>query len=187
MARRQRSFPEAGLFALVLLCAACSGPIAPRIYDPGVVHEETGAFPVGEIGPFSGAQAAEALAFHRGFARALEECNARGGAQGRRIELRVLDDRGRPEETRMGVQRLSGPSGAVAIGCSSPAECLKAAREAAGELAIVPGADSGTPEERGYAAGRQLVAAFENAKKILPKEVGAELAAASGRAYPRAP
>jgi branched-chain amino acid transport system substrate-binding protein len=187
MPRRQRTLPRTSLWIAGLALAACSEPIAPRIYDPGVVHEQTGAFPVGEIGPFSGEQGAEALAFHRGFARAFDECNARGGAQGRRIELQVFDDRGRPDDTRLGVQRLSGPNGAVAIGCSSSAECLKAAREVAGVLPVVEGASGKTSEERGYSMGARLVAAFESAKKILPKEVAAELAAASARTYPRAP
>jgi ABC-type branched-subunit amino acid transport system substrate-binding protein len=142
---------------------------------------------VGEIGSFSGAQGAEALAFHRGFARALDECNARGGAQGRKIDLEVLDDRGRPADAQAGVRRLCGPNGAVAIGCSSSAECLEAARAVAGEVALVPGGNGKTPEERGYAAGRRLVAAFECVKKILPPDVRAELAGASAPAYPRAP
>jgi ABC-type branched-subunit amino acid transport system substrate-binding protein len=187
MARGHGTIGKRLVCAGVLLLGACSRPVGARVYDPGAVHEDTGAFPVGEIGPFSGPQAAEALAFHRGFARALEECNGQGGAQGRHIELQVFDDRGRPADTRAGVQRLSGPNGAVAIGCSSGADCLKAAREAAGELPIVPGASGKTPEERGYSAGRRLVAACERAPKILPKEVAAELAAAAGRPYPRAP
>lgn len=187
MARAYVSIGKRSVCAAVLLLGACSRPIAARVYDPGVVHEDTGAFPVGEIGPFSGPQAAAALAFHRGFARALAECNARGGTQGRHIELQVFDDRGRPEDARAGVQRLAGPNGAVAVCCCSDEACLKAAREAAGELPVVPGGGGQAPEERGYATGRELVAAFERAQRILPKEVAAELAAASGRPYPRAP
>ncbi len=187
MARGHGSIGKRSVCAAALLLAACSESLTPHIYDPGVVHEETGAFPVGEIGSFSGAQGAEALAFHRGFARALDECNARGGSQGRSSELQVFDDRGRPEDARAGVQRLVGPNGAVAIGCSSSAECIQAARAAAGVVPIVPGGSGRTAEERGYAAGRELVAAFESAKKILPREVAAELAAAAGRPYPRAP
>ncbi len=180
MARRHTTIGKRSVCAAALLLAACSDAIAPRSYDPGVVHEEDGAFPVGEIGSFDGP---EAPAFHRGFARAIEECNARGGAQGRRIELQVFDDRGRPEDARLGVQRLSGPNGAVAIGCSSSAECLAAARTVADAPPLVAGASGATPEERGFAAGQRLVAACERAGKILPKEVAAELA----RPYPRAP
>jgi len=187
MARGHTTIGKRSVCAAVLLLAACSEQLAPRIYDSGVVHDETGAFPVGEIGSFSADGGADALGFHRGFARALEQCNAAGGAQGRRIELQVFDDRGRPADTRLAVQRLSGPNGAVAIGCSSSDACVAAAREAAGELAIVPGENAGTPEERGFAAGRRLVAACERAPKILPKEVAAELAADSARSYPRAP
>ena len=187
MPRRMGMIGKRSVCAAVLLLAACSESLTPRYFDPGVVHEQTGAFPVGEIGSFSGPQGADARAFHRGFARALDECNAQGGAQGRKIELEVLDDRGRPEDTRAGVLRLSGPNGAVAVGCSSGTECLKAARAAAGVLPILPGGSGASAEERGYAAGRQLVAACENVKKILPAELGAELAGASGPAYPRAP
>jgi hypothetical protein len=187
MARRHTSIGKRSVCAAVLLLAACSEPLAPRIYDPGLVHDETGAFPVGEIGSFSAAGGADALAFHRGFARALEQCNAQGGAQGRPIELLVLDDRGRPADTRIAVQRFCGPNGAVAIGCSSSSECVQAAREAAGALAIVPAGNATTPEERGFAAGQRLVAACERASRILPREVAAELAADSARSYPRAP
>jgi len=187
MARGHTSIGKRSVCAAVLLLAACSQQRAPRVYDPGVVHDETGAFPVGEIGSFSAAGGADALAFHRGFARALAQCNAAGGAQGRPIELQVLDDRGRPADARLAVQRFSGPNGAVAIGCSSSDACVAAAREAAGELAIVPAAHGATPEERGFEAGRRLVAACERAPRILPKEVAAELAAASARPYPRAP
>jgi hypothetical protein len=190
MARRHTPIGKRSVTAAILCLCACGRPLAPRIYDPGVVHEDRGAFPVGELGSFSGAAGPEALAFHRGFARALSECNARGGAQGRPIELQVFDDRGRPEDTRLGVQRLSGPNGAVAVVCSSGAECLEAARAVAGTLPILAGWSAGAGErgeERGYAAGRTLLAACERAKKILPKEVGAELAALAARPYPRAP
>ncbi|MBK7645201.1 MAG: ABC transporter substrate-binding protein [Planctomycetes bacterium] len=178
MATRQRRIGKSFVWGAILLgLGACGDRIAPRIYDPGIVHEETGAFPLGEIGSFSGPDGAQALAFHSGFQRAIEECNAKGGAQGRRIELVVLDDRGLPTDTHMGVKRLSGPSGAVAIACSSSEECLKAAREAASELAVVapqPGADA---QARGYATAQHLLAVFERVPKILPPEVAAELAA----------
>ena len=187
MARRHTTIGKRSVCSAVLLLAACSEARAPRIYDPGVVHDETGAFPVGEIGSFGASGGADALAFHRGFARALEQCNAAGGAQGRPIELLVLDDRGRPEDARLAVQRFSGPNGAVAIGCSSSEPCVSAAREAAGALAIVSAGSETTPEERGFAAGRRLVAACERAARILPQEVAAELAAGSARPYPRAP
>ena len=187
MARRHTSIGKRSVCAAVLLLAGCSQPLAPRFYDPGLVHEETGAFPVVEIGSFSAAGDADAQAFHRGFARALEQCNTAGGAQGRPIELQVLDDRGRPADTRTAVQRFCGPNGAVAIGCSSSAECVRAARAVAGAPAIVGAGNEATPEERGYAAGRRLVAACERAPRILPREVAAELAADSARSYPRAP
>ena len=186
-APRHTWFGKRSVCLAALFLAGCSEPLAPRVYDPGVVHEDRGGFPLGEIGSFSGPQGADALAFHRGFARAVAECNARGGAQGRPIELEVFDDRGRPEDTRAGVLRLCGPNGAVAIACSSSAECLKSAREASGELPIVAAAGGKTAEERGYATGSRLVAVFESVKKILPKEVGAELAAGAAGTYPRAP
>jgi hypothetical protein len=75
----------------------------------------------------------------------------------------------------------------VAIACSSSAECFKAALAVAGELPIVPAGSGPTPEARGYAAGTRLVAAFESVKKILPAEVGAELAGTTTSPYPRAP
>ncbi len=159
-----------------LALAGCSGAIAPRVFDPGPVSEETGAFPVGEVGSFSGTGAERALVFHGGFQRAIEECNARGGVRGRRIELQVLDDRGRAEEARIGAQRLAAEIGAVAIACASDENVHKALLEGARGVPIVLGRSIVPEKQRGYEAGRRLVIALEQATKILPKEVAAALA-----------
>lgn len=156
--------------------AACSRPLSTRFFDPGPVHEDSGSFPVGEVGSFSGPDAERALAFHRGFQRAIEQCNAQGGIHGRTIELQVLDDRGRAEEARLGAERLAMRIGAVAIACVSDANGQKALLEGARGVPVVLGRSVIPEQERGYEAGDRLCRALARATRILPKEVGQALA-----------
>lgn len=178
MHARQASLGKS-LGALALLAAAaCSQPLSSRVFDPGPVHEDRGAFPVGEIASFSGPAPEHALAFHRGFQRAIEECNRQGGIHGRRIELAVFDDRARAEEARLGGERLAAQIGAVAIACASDANGQKALLEGARGVPLVLERSVVPEHERGYEAGERLCRALERAKKLLPKEVGQALAEA---------
>ncbi|MGE5276561.1 MAG: ABC transporter substrate-binding protein [Acidobacteriota bacterium] len=53
---------------------------------------------IGEIDSLSGVLAAQGTAVHEGVVYAVEEVNARGGIQGRRVKLVTRDDGGRPDE-----------------------------------------------------------------------------------------
>ena len=180
MSARHASPGKRGLLACALLLAACSEPITPRIWEPGAVYEETGAFPVGEIASFSGSEGAAALEFHLGLQAAIDERNAAGGVRGRPMELVVLDDRGRPEEARLAAQRMAQQMGVVAIACSSGAACHHAAREGSGPVGIVLPRSVVPAAQRGREAAARLIAALERAKKILPKEVAEALATRAG-------
>lgn len=75
-----------GLLALLLVAgqAPTGYPAAPAIA-------------LGEIDPLTGALAKHGLEIHQGILLAVEEVNAGGGIQGRRVQLHSRDDQSRPE------------------------------------------------------------------------------------------
>lgn len=115
----------------MLALAACApdAPIARRA-PPG-----TGPILVGEFHTLSGPDSARGLAFHRGFALALDEQNARGGLYERALQVQTYDDRGRADEAARAMSRLVHEARAVFVVGGSTAELAAAA---AGESAGVP-------------------------------------------------
>ncbi|AEB08745.1 ABC transporter substrate-binding protein [Desulfobacca acetoxidans] len=75
------------LSLLVILSACCFGSYPVRAE---VIR-------LGEINPLTGSFALHGLEIHQGITYAVEEVNARGGVQGRRVELLSRDDQSRPD------------------------------------------------------------------------------------------
>lgn len=117
--------------ALAAALAACGPEAAPaRHVPPGA-----GPILVGEFQSLSGPESARGLAFHRGFALALDEQNARGGVYERPLELQTYDDRGRADDAARAMSRLVHEAHAVLVVGGSTAELAAAA---AAESAGVP-------------------------------------------------
>jgi branched-chain amino acid transport system substrate-binding protein len=90
-------------FSLALLVAAgCSRPAADVIV-------------VGEFGSMTGSEATFGQLTHQGIKLAIDEANAAGGVNGKRIDLRAYDTQGRAQEAGTAVTRLITGDKAVAI------------------------------------------------------------------------
>lgn len=61
---------------------------------------------IGEVAPLTGLQASFGVASHRGVELAIEEANAQGGVQGKRIQLWTVDNQSRPEEVAVAANQL---------------------------------------------------------------------------------
>jgi len=98
---------RAGLWVL----AVAAGPAACR---PGPT---AGGEPlrVGLVGALTGPEAQLGRSIRDGAMLAIEQANAQGGVRGRRLELRVYDSQGRPEEAASATVRLVTQDGVALI------------------------------------------------------------------------
>jgi len=73
---------------------------------------ETGGAPVGdvikigEVGSMTGSEATFGTSTHQGILLAVEQANAAGGVNGKKLEVISLDDQGKPEEAATAVTKL---------------------------------------------------------------------------------
>ena len=88
---------SAVLLTVVLLCLAVCG-----CQQQGAGN----AIKIGVITSLTGSQAAFGQAHKNGYAIALEELNAKGGINGKKIELDFYDDQSRPDQAVQGVNKL---------------------------------------------------------------------------------
>jgi hypothetical protein len=147
-ARRQgfgaRVRDASGLLLIVAL--ACAPEQRPHRPAPG-----SGSILIGEFQALSGPGSERGLAFHRGLLLALDEQNARGGIDGRLLEVQTLDDRGRTAESALAMRRLVTEARVVAVvGGSSLPAVEAAASEAQGVPFLAP-FGTGLREEHGHA------------------------------------
>lgn len=70
---------------------------------------------VGEFGSMTGSEATFGKSTDLGIQLAVEECNAAGGINGKKIELKSYDDKGDPQEAQNCVMRLASEDHCVAI------------------------------------------------------------------------
>lgn len=70
---------------------------------------------IGEVGSLTGAQATFGISTHNGVQLAVDEVNAAGGVNGKKVVVRVYDDQGKPEEAANAVTRLIAQDGAKLI------------------------------------------------------------------------
>src|SRR5256886_5924443 len=75
----------------------------------------TGPIVIGEVGSMTGTEATFGLSSANGIQLAIDEFNAKGGVKGRRLEVKVLDDQGRPEEAATAATRLIASEHVVAL------------------------------------------------------------------------
>jgi branched-chain amino acid transport system substrate-binding protein len=81
--------------AVVLLTVAV--PVCPIALELRAESAASSTIRIGEINPLTGRLAKHGMEIHEGILYAVEELNARGGIQGRKIELVSRDDQSLPE------------------------------------------------------------------------------------------
>src|SRR3989441_11393582 len=75
----------------------------------------TGPIVLGEVGSMTGTEATFGLSSANGIQLAIDEFNAKGGVKGRQLQVKVLDDQGRPEEAAPAAPRLISSEKVVAL------------------------------------------------------------------------
>ncbi len=91
---RKRLFLPLGLLALAGLFTACSGK-----RDDSVIR-------VGEFSSLTGSEATFGISTHEALILAIDQANAAGGVNGKKLQLITLDNQGKPDETVVAVTRL---------------------------------------------------------------------------------
>jgi branched-chain amino acid transport system substrate-binding protein len=66
----------------------------------------SGPILLGHVGSLSGSEATFGQSTDRGIRLAVEEWNAKGGVKGRKVEVKTLDNQGKPEESAVAATRL---------------------------------------------------------------------------------
>jgi branched-chain amino acid transport system substrate-binding protein len=70
---------------------------------------------IGNYGSLTGTEATFGISTRDGIQLAIDETNAQGGINGKKLELKVYDNQGKPEEARLSVEKLINVDRAVAI------------------------------------------------------------------------
>ncbi len=102
------------LLLWLLLWPIWSSPVSAQ-ESPAAPASDQDAIRIGVVGPFSGPSSFVGPAQLNGVRLAVEEFNARGGLDGRPVEVLWEDDRGWPERSEAAVARLIRQEGVVAI------------------------------------------------------------------------
>src|SRR5262245_16236847 len=75
----------------------------------------TDAILIGEVGSPTGGQATFGISTRNGVELAVNEINAQGGINGKKVAIRLYDDQGKPEEAANAVTRLIAQDGVKVI------------------------------------------------------------------------
>jgi branched-chain amino acid transport system substrate-binding protein len=70
---------------------------------------------IGNYGSLTGTEATFGISTRDGIQLAIDEANTQGGINGKKLELKVYDNQGKPEEARLSVEKLINVDRAVAI------------------------------------------------------------------------
>src|SRR6202171_6026134 len=81
----------------------------------GTAASTTGDILVGEFGSLTGAQATFGQSTHNGIMLAMDEVNAAGGVNGRKIKVLTEDDQSKQEEAANTVSKLISQNGVIAM------------------------------------------------------------------------
>ena len=140
------------LAALAALAVACEkkAPPAPATpaNTPAAATPDGAPTPpsgdtilLGEVGSLTGSEATFGISARNGIELALKEANAAGGVKGKKLEVRVYDSQGRPEEGAQAVTRLISQDKVVLIlgeAASSVSMAMADKAQAAGVPMITP-------------------------------------------------
>src|SRR5438874_6774474 len=103
---------------LLLSLLAVSALVACKKQDQGggaPARNANGPIVIGEVGSMTGTEATFGLSSANGIQLAIDEFNAKGGVKGRQLQVKVLDDQGRPEEAATAATRLISSEHVVAL------------------------------------------------------------------------
>ncbi|NVJ06826.1 ABC transporter substrate-binding protein [Myxococcus sp. AM001] len=136
------------LATLALAVVACEKKNAPAPAAPSPEGQATGApaAPVdsdtillGEVGSLTGSEATFGVSARNGIELALKEANEAGGVKGKKLQVRVYDSQGRPEEGAQAVTRLITQDKVVAIlgEAASSVSMAMAEKAQAGQVPMV--------------------------------------------------
>lgn len=81
--------------AILVFVSACK----PKVMDDNEIR-------IGEFGSMTGTEATFGISTHNGIQLVIDEVNAKGGVNGKKLRLISLDDQGKAEEAQMAVTRL---------------------------------------------------------------------------------
>src|SRR5688500_17735666 len=95
--------------ALAAVAVACSGG------NGTTTTPASDTILIGEYGSLTGSEATFGQSTHNGVMLAIEEINAAGGVNGKKLEVRVYDDQGKTQEAGTAVTRLITDDKVVAI------------------------------------------------------------------------
>jgi branched-chain amino acid transport system substrate-binding protein len=101
------------LAVLALLLAGC--PKGEQGTGGGNASTGTGEILVGEYGSLTGPQATFGTSTHEGITLAMEEINAAGGVNGRKVTVKTEDDQSKQEEAANAVTKLISQNNVVAV------------------------------------------------------------------------
>jgi branched-chain amino acid transport system substrate-binding protein len=87
----------------------------PADAKPADAKPEGDVILLGEVGSLTGSEAAFGISTRNGVELALEEANAAGGINGKKVAVRVYDDQSKPEEAASATKRLLTQDKVVAI------------------------------------------------------------------------
>ena len=145
MARRFLSILAWGAIPLILALGGCEqrgGDAAGGSPGGGAkAPAEAKAWKIGTIMPCSGRLAAYGQATLAGIRASVEDLNARGGIQGKPIELVIENDEGDPGKAAEGLRKLAGVNEVLAVvGPITSTNCLAITRDAQkkGVVVITP-------------------------------------------------
>jgi branched-chain amino acid transport system substrate-binding protein len=85
---------------------AALGFAAAAILPVNPVAVANDVIKIGEVGSTTGSEATFGVATHQGVDLAIKEINATGGIRGKKLQVVLLDDQGKPEEAATAVTRL---------------------------------------------------------------------------------
>ncbi|KFA90296.1 ABC transporter substrate-binding protein [Archangium violaceum] len=147
------------LAALTVLVAACEKKDSPAPASQPAPSPAAGAPPadtdtilLGQVGSLTGSEATFGVSARNGIAMAVAEANAAGGVKGKKLEVRVYDSQGRPEEAAQAATRLiSHDKVSVILGEAASTNSMAMAEkaQAAGVPMITPTSTNPAVTRRG--------------------------------------
>ena len=129
--------------ALTLVVAGCTSVAAP---------DGNGAIVIGLQGPMTGEYAAEGLGYRNAVTMLVDQTNAAGGINGRKVQLVIEDDKGDAQESALVADRLVAQNVMAVIGAwnSGATEPASATYNRAGILHITPASTATRLTTKGY-------------------------------------
>src|SRR5688572_19208459 len=103
------------LLAILSLILIGCPPKTETSTDTGTTAGTEGEILIGEYGSMTGGQATFGQSTHNGIMVAIDEINAAGGVNGRKLKIQSEDDQSKSEEAANVVQKLISQNSVVAV------------------------------------------------------------------------